>query len=460
MSLTKASYSMITGAPVNVFDFMTPTQIADVQGNTYAENVTAPVQAALDSGAVSLYFPQGTYKVSTLTVPSTVREIKGVGANRGFGTRLRFDTGQTLINGFLVSVGCSGLAVSNLSLEFRSGLYTNGIYIENDNHYQTWTNVTTDDSASPGGFRVANHWYVDNNCWSNVFIHCGAWGQDQSATIGITLNSSANDMDFYSCRWLHCGIGVYLVGGSMELQNFYGGEIASNAICGVHIGNTSGTSSAQLEALNFYGVYFEDQPIHIIQNMPDMKALNCIGCRTSETAWNSFIQLQKTTYTVKIIGGSFIRASGATGYLLDVNNQLVVNATIDNPFMFSSAAYINAGNQQVWFRTNQIGGSPGQISYETKGAEGQEDFNVTASYASKKLKRYLGNNANPALHDKGFNVLWDGVIPGGGGSLWSTTAHQRGAVCWNSSATSGQPSGWMCTVAGTPGTWVAMANLA
>lgn len=460
MSLTKVSYSMTTGAPVNVFDFMSAAQIADVEAGTFAQNVTAPVQAALDSGAASVYFPAGTYKVSTLTVPATVRQITGVGANRANATILRFDTGQTLTNGLLVSTGTSGMAASNLSLIFRSGSYTNGIYIDNDNHFQTWTNVTTDDSATPGSFRVANHWYVDNSCWSNVFVHCGAWGPDESATIGIVLNNSANDMDFYSCRFIHCGIGVYLPGGSMELQNFYGGEIASNVICGVHIGNTSGTSAAQLEALNFYGVYFEDQPIHIIQNMPDMKALNCIGCRTSETAWDAFIKLQKTTYTVKIIGGSFIRAGGGTGYLLDVNNQSVVNATIDNPFMFSSAPYQNAGAQQVWFRTNQIGGSPGQICYETKGIEAQEDFNVTSSYASKKLKKYLGNNANPAIHDKGFNVVWDSVVPSNAGSVWVTTAHQRGAVCWNTLAASGSNPGWVCVTAGTPGTWAAMANLA
>ena len=35
----------------------------------------------------------------------------------------------------------------------------------------------------------------------------------------------------------------------------------------------------------------------------------------------------------------------------------------------------------------------------------------------------------------------------------------RGDQVWNEEPTVGQPIGWMCTVAGTPGTWVAMANL-
>jgi hypothetical protein len=32
-------------------------------------------------------------------------------------------------------------------------------------------------------------------------------------------------------------------------------------------------------------------------------------------------------------------------------------------------------------------------------------------------------------------------------------------MVFNSTATAGQPKGWVCTVAGTPGTWVSMGNL-
>jgi lysophospholipase L1-like esterase len=47
---------------------------------------------------------------------------------------------------------------------------------------------------------------------------------------------------------------------------------------------------------------------------------------------------------------------------------------------------------------------------------------------------------------------------------WGTAAPAAGtwiagSVRWNSAVAVGQPNGWRCTVAGTPGTWVAMANL-
>ena len=47
----------------------------------------------------------------------------------------------------------------------------------------------------------------------------------------------------------------------------------------------------------------------------------------------------------------------------------------------------------------------------------------------------------------------------GGNAPPSAGTWGRGSVVYSAVATVGSPIGWMCTVAGTPGTWVAMANL-
>ena len=48
------------------------------------------------------------------------------------------------------------------------------------------------------------------------------------------------------------------------------------------------------------------------------------------------------------------------------------------------------------------------------------------------------------------------------GPTWAATVGGAviGDVVFNANAASGGPAGWMCTAAGNPGTWKAMANLA
>lgn len=73
MSLTKATYSMISGAVANVLDYG-----ADSSG---VADSSAAITLALASGAKQVYFPQGQYKTTaTINRPNTVR-MYGDGAN-------------------------------------------------------------------------------------------------------------------------------------------------------------------------------------------------------------------------------------------------------------------------------------------------------------------------------------------------------------------------------------------
>jgi hypothetical protein len=70
MSLTKASYSLINGAPVNILDYGASTSSADN---------TAAIQAALDTG-LNVYIPSGNFVCTdTLTVTTPWQEIYGSG---------------------------------------------------------------------------------------------------------------------------------------------------------------------------------------------------------------------------------------------------------------------------------------------------------------------------------------------------------------------------------------------
>jgi hypothetical protein len=132
MSLTKATYSMISGATVNVFDFMTPAMIADVQARTGLVDTTAAIQAAIDSlssGGGVVRLPKGKYKTTAeLLIPINGISLVGDGQ---FGTNTIYDQGSTTIYGVhsgnsIVNIkGSIGTTLSNLCLQSgpTSGAY-------------------------------------------------------------------------------------------------------------------------------------------------------------------------------------------------------------------------------------------------------------------------------------------------------------------------------------------------
>ena len=73
MSLTKASYSMINGAPVNVRDF-------GATGDGVTDD-TAAIQAAVNSGAWDVYAPAGNYLLSASIEIKTPIYFHGAGRN-------------------------------------------------------------------------------------------------------------------------------------------------------------------------------------------------------------------------------------------------------------------------------------------------------------------------------------------------------------------------------------------
>jgi len=95
MSLTKVSYSMITGTPANVLDFG-----ADPTGAT---NSAAAIQAAMNASK-AVYFPAGTYLVQTKLVPTQAVDLIGEGRESV--------TLQLKVNDFGLETTVSGRSVS------------------------------------------------------------------------------------------------------------------------------------------------------------------------------------------------------------------------------------------------------------------------------------------------------------------------------------------------------------
>ena len=121
MSLTKVSYSLITGAPTNVFDYMSAAQIASVQNATTGTGIVTAIQAAF-AASNHVLFPAGTYDLGNLAGSGIVRlfSLNGAGGaisiqTEGFVKFVCNTTGTAETRLFEIQ-NCDGLYIGAMEL--------------------------------------------------------------------------------------------------------------------------------------------------------------------------------------------------------------------------------------------------------------------------------------------------------------------------------------------------------
>jgi len=226
MSLTKTSYSMIQGAPVNVIDFG-----ADPTGTNDSTTAINNAFASLGTAGGRIYFSGGAsvYKVSgSITIPASS------------GTIVIYGDGSTTIqssyNGLLINPnGNQSLRISNLSFVGPGktltssicfqGALTTGV-IENINITNFYIGI---DMPGIVGARLTRV----NIAGCNIGIKCGESG-------------FSNLLLIENCYVSYCTTG-------MVLAHVQSGTISETAI----ELNTTGFTGSTLSGFNFNGVWFE-----------------------------------------------------------------------------------------------------------------------------------------------------------------------------------------------------------
>lgn len=232
---------------VSVFDFMTEAQIAAVKAGTSTANLSAEVQAAVNTGK-RVYFPGGTYKFNLIINNKTVLEGDG--------------STKTIVKPYDDTVAV---------MTYTFTAQQNPLYRFWDYHSEVRNIGFFSNSAKTGvgftfGTTIPTNYSTNMEYANNVhFFGCYFEGFDK----GVQFPFGNIGSEFYSCGFGSNKYGVYTLDckfpagapNTMHAGNkyFYGGEMHSNDVA-LYINNaiTDGFG-----AISLYGTIIEGNKIGI-----------------------------------------------------------------------------------------------------------------------------------------------------------------------------------------------------
>lgn len=477
MALTKVHDRISEGSMVNVFDYMTSAQIADVKANTASVDVTAAIQSAVDAASNNtVYFPAGTYLTSsTITADNT-----------SFMGQSAFDLSEIK---YTATDGSAAVAVS--------GYYNNG-------YYTTFTNMSFIGAYENGSATQCTGLYLYNNDDDDIDAYvnnCKFAKFRKSIHIkgrGLTVNQSVFVVTldaFYLDRVIPVNDGPnsdQKINSGARVYQFYNNRFH---------GMGGGSCVSNVDAANTAKEY--TRGIHFVGNYIDTSARIMNGpCRESLFSNNMHLYPDQSQtlfyssvgdwYDINISNNVFTswrNAPGGAGARF--NKQILFQQDNIEGLVFADNVIYNVeedvlrvegnllhatvtGNKMAnvilkadtaAYRPLYIGGDASRIQFNNNIIE------MSASGFQDYLVYVVGSSANVDTSNNGFNnALLSPSNVGGyinplrkinyGNAAPTTGPWNRGDIILNSEASAAGNAGWICIVSGTPGTWKTFGTIA
>jgi hypothetical protein len=524
MALTKVTYSMIDSAPVNIMDWIPVQYHAAIRNFSSTVPVESYIQAAMDSGAGSIYFPMGWYVIA-----SALYVTQGnAGSNQA--SNLTF-VGENRTSTYFVGPGASGFTPAAFNNPNTGTPVIAMIINQSNNGKFSLKNLRFQGDIGQGHAMYALEDGANSQCiFSGVIEDC--WFSLSTTNTGIFYGGLQNfivaNNTFESAK------------GCFRLTGVGTGDVhfSNNSVYSCFDGFLDGTLDSQIknmvtvEGLNVYGYYrgpvfsannAQNWQISNVNLIGDVAAIADVGLcdftASSNITINGFsctgvlhdvLKISETT--IKISNG-FIGAN-VSGVKIGNNAS---NVTVENVNITGSsvAAFYNASGTPsgvikisncFW---NNCGGNMwadqgGTATYEVffensqfinagfpSTSSGTRNFAIQTSGNVNFYNCLIGRTSSTAIanfyieaNGTGDLILTDCtftslVAPAGAGNeisgtqvfkiagglgnryrqYYAPTAPLTGTWnvgdrVFNSVPSVGANKGWICTVAGTPGTWV------
>lgn len=222
MALTKATFSMIAGAPINVDDYIPAgTDTATTDCTTF---IQAAIDAANAAGGRGVVFSAKSYRInSTVQIKAHSTIIDGRGCELDYyGANVAFDF--VPIGGTTYPVSCQ---ISNITIRVRTAASGTGFRMRTS--YSVLENLSVvlyAAATSARGFTLVGDEANGTGPYYNQFFNCGVQSQSSATDhIGISfvaaapLYRSPNANTFYGGRVGQCAQGYVIKGGGNTFFN-------------------------------------------------------------------------------------------------------------------------------------------------------------------------------------------------------------------------------------------------
>ena len=366
---------------VSLFDFMTAAQIADVKGFKYSIDVTAAVQAAINSGASRIHAPKGGYSISSLDLRGRFIVFDGDGIGNTIfrcntaGTPVLFNANEA------VDVRLSPLVLRDMSLDGRANaascldvryrhlvnlenVYFGGATAQNVKAKDTWL-MRMSQCVTEGA--QIGLWLIGSNHRSR-FESCSFQGNtvwqvkiERAGTVAdgnMALVFDNCDVEFAT------GGGVYIDATDVTLNNCYTGENIDGPVLQVQRGSVSVNGGVLFfgHTAGAFGVLTNGGKTLVRKVGINGQIVSGLGTLLSGTAANS-VRFEDCAGNTQIGGGPVIN-----GDLLDYGPQGTVYAKrlgksfTANSLNATKTTAINGNAQTVTCAS--VSGAPGIISLQ------------------------------------------------------------------------------------------------
>lgn len=375
MALTKVTYSMIQGSPVNVLDF---GAVGD--GST---DDTVAIQAALDSfggNAGTVEFPAGTYIISSeVSVPSNITML-------GYGAKITVlatpnyyfffaaSKSNIVVDGFVFDGGDFGSTTNNALFAFRQ---CSNVYISNCQFIKF--------DVVGLAINAGSNYNIENNFFQKTtYAHTRNQSINVSSSAGIVQYSLISKNII-----LNSGIDV----------SMYASEISSNYISGWGFG--AGITTEQDSA--------NCKQLRILNNWCG----NSVGIDVNLTVCNGI----ENWAHYSIVSGNILVNNAGTG--IDHGG---VHGIVSNNFCLNNGTYADSSGIVARYGSSTYNANytlfEGNACYDSAGASGTQSYGYQEQSASLIGIVLTGNQFQ---NNKTGNVSILSTTTGYAGQVYSNT---------------------------------------